>query len=102
MNTEFSCQEMIEVVTNYLDDALPPDEQQRFERHLSYCAGCNTYVDQIRETIQADRHGAARGVASARAAGRDRCSVPKLEARLGRAVSSVSSSTDRKQTLARV
>ena len=52
MNTEFSCQEMIEVVTDYLDHALPPDEQQRFERHLSYCAGCNTYVDQIRETIR--------------------------------------------------
>jgi anti-sigma factor (TIGR02949 family) len=52
VNDEFSCQEMIEVVTNYLDDALPPDEQQRFERHLSYCAGCNTYVDQIRETIR--------------------------------------------------
>ena len=52
MSTEFSCQEMIEVVTNYLDDALPLDEQQRFERHLSYCAGCNTYVDQIRETIR--------------------------------------------------
>ena len=52
MNTEFSCQEMIEVVTDYFDDALPPDEQQRFERHLSYCAGCNTYVDQIRETIR--------------------------------------------------
>lgn len=52
MNTEFSCQEMIEVVTDYLEGALPPDEQQRFERHLSYCAGCNTYVDQIRETIR--------------------------------------------------
>ena len=52
MNTEFSCQEMIEVVTNYLEGALPPDEQQRFERHLSYCAGCNTYVGQIRETIR--------------------------------------------------
>ena len=52
MNTEFSCQEMIEVVTNYLDDALPRDEQQRFERHLSYCTGCSTYVDQIRETIR--------------------------------------------------
>jgi len=52
VNTEFSCQEMIEVVTNYLEDALPPDEQQRFERHLSYCAGCNTYVEQIRETIR--------------------------------------------------
>ena len=55
MNTEFSCQEMIEVVTNYLDDALPPDEQQRFERHLSYCAGCDTYLDQMRETIRQTR-----------------------------------------------
>jgi len=52
VNTEFSCQEMIEVVTSYLDDALPPDEQQKFERHLSYCAGCTTYVDQMRETIR--------------------------------------------------
>jgi len=52
VNNEFSCQEMIEVVTNYLDDALPPDERQRFERHLSYCAGCGTYVDQMRETIR--------------------------------------------------
>ena len=52
MNNEFSCQEMIEVVTNYLDDALPPDEQQWFERHLSYCAGCSTYFDQMRETIR--------------------------------------------------
>ena len=52
MNTEYSCQEMIEVVTNYLDDALPHAEHERFERHLSYCAGCNTYVEQIRETIR--------------------------------------------------
>ena len=43
---------MIEVVTNYLDDALPPEEQQRFERHLSYCAGCSTYTEQMRETIR--------------------------------------------------
>jgi anti-sigma factor (TIGR02949 family) len=52
MNDEFSCQEMIEVVTNYLDDALPPDDRQRFERHLSYCAGCSTYLDQMRQTIK--------------------------------------------------
>ena len=52
MNDEFSCQEMIEVVTNYLDDALSQDERQQFERHLSYCAGCTTYVDQMRETIR--------------------------------------------------
>jgi anti-sigma factor (TIGR02949 family) len=52
VNNEFSCQEMIEVVTNYLDGALPTDERQRFERHLSYCAGCGTYVEQMRETIR--------------------------------------------------
>ena len=52
MNNEYSCQEMTEVVTNYLDDALTPDERQRFERHLSRCAGCTTYVDQMRETIR--------------------------------------------------
>lgn len=52
MNTEFSCQEMTEVITNYLDDALPPDERERYERHLSYCAGCSTYLDQMRETIE--------------------------------------------------
>ena len=51
MNKNLSCQEMIEVVTDYLDDALPPGERQRFEHHLSYCAGCGTYVDQMRETI---------------------------------------------------
>jgi anti-sigma factor RsiW len=43
---------MTEVVTNYLDDALAPDEHQRFERHLSYCAGCGTYLHQMRETIR--------------------------------------------------
>ena len=52
MTTEYSCQEMIEVVTNYLDAALSADEEQQFERHLSRCAGCNTYVEQIRETIR--------------------------------------------------
>ena len=51
MNNEFSCQEMTEVVTDYLDAALGPDESQRFERHLTYCAGCSTYLDQMRATI---------------------------------------------------
>jgi anti-sigma factor (TIGR02949 family) len=55
VNDEYRCQEMIEVVTDYLDGALPPDEQQRFERHLSYCAGCSTYLDQMRETIRQTR-----------------------------------------------
>ena len=52
MSNEFSCQQMTEVVTDYFDEALPPDDHQRFERHLTYCAGCGRYVDQMRETIK--------------------------------------------------
>ena len=52
MTNEFTCQEMTEVVTDYLDEALPSDDQQRFDRHLTYCAGCRTYTEQIRETIK--------------------------------------------------
>jgi anti-sigma factor RsiW len=50
---ELTCQEIVELVTDYLDEAMPDEERQRFERHLSYCPGCVTYVDQIRETIRA-------------------------------------------------
>ena len=52
MNNELSCQEMTEVVTGYLENALPADERERYERHLSYCAGCSTYLAQMRETIR--------------------------------------------------
>ena len=56
MSTEFSCQEMTEVVTGYLEDALPPDDRERYERHISYCAGCRTYLEQMRETITQIEH----------------------------------------------
>jgi anti-sigma factor RsiW len=47
-----SCKELVELVTDYLEDALPPDEQRRFEEHLTSCPGCVTYVEQMRETVQ--------------------------------------------------
>ncbi len=49
--TELSCQELVELVTNYLEGSLSPEEVERFERHLSTCPGCVTYVAQIRETV---------------------------------------------------
>lgn len=51
--SELSCQEIVELVTEYIDDAMPPAEHERFARHLSYCPGCVNYVEQIRETIRA-------------------------------------------------
>jgi anti-sigma factor RsiW len=47
-----SCKELVELVTNYLEDALSPEERLRFEEHLTICPGCVTYVQQMRETVQ--------------------------------------------------
>ena len=52
MTTEFSCQEMTEVVTDYLEGALPSEDRDRYKRHLSYCTGCRTYFEQMLETIR--------------------------------------------------
>lgn len=51
--TELSCQEIVELVTDYIEGTMPPDERRRFDHHLTYCPGCVTYVEQIRETIRA-------------------------------------------------
>ena len=48
---DLSCQELVELVTGYLDGALPARERRRFERHLETCEWCVNYVDQIRTTI---------------------------------------------------
>jgi anti-sigma factor RsiW len=45
-----TCQEVVELVTGYLDGALPADEAALFEQHLNFCEGCVWYVDQIRKT----------------------------------------------------
>ena len=46
-----TCIELVELVTDYLEDALPAPERARFEAHLGECEGCVAYVEQIRETI---------------------------------------------------
>jgi hypothetical protein len=48
-----SCQEVVELVTDYLEGAMAPEEVARFERHLSLCEGCVFYIEQIRMTIAA-------------------------------------------------
>lgn len=47
-----SCRELVELVTDYLDGAMPGPERARFEEHLTECEGCTTYLDQMRTTIQ--------------------------------------------------
>jgi anti-sigma factor RsiW len=51
--TEMSCKELVELVTDYLEDALPAHDRARFEAHLAECPWCVEYVAQIERTISA-------------------------------------------------
>jgi anti-sigma factor RsiW len=45
------CKEFVELVTDYLDGALPEDERARFEAHLAECDGCAGYLDDMRRLV---------------------------------------------------
>jgi predicted anti-sigma-YlaC factor YlaD len=48
---EFTCQELVELVTDYFEGTLSVGERIRFEEHLVMCSWCRTYLEQMRETI---------------------------------------------------
>ena len=47
----FTCQELVELVTAYLEDGLPPEDRARFDAHIEVCPGCRAYLAQIERTI---------------------------------------------------
>jgi len=49
---ELSCQELVELVTDYLEGALPDELRDRFDAHIAHCSGCQTYLEQMRATIR--------------------------------------------------
>ena len=50
---ELSCQELVELVTDYLEAALPRELHERFDEHIAHCKGCQAYLAQIRATVRA-------------------------------------------------
>jgi hypothetical protein len=50
---ELACQELVELVTDYLDGVLSPDLKATLQQHLDGCDGCTEYVRQIGLTIRA-------------------------------------------------
>jgi anti-sigma factor RsiW len=48
---DLTCQELVELVTDYLEGALPPAERARFDAHIAGCVGCRRYLEQMRQTI---------------------------------------------------
>ena len=49
---ELTCKEVVEIVNDYLEDAMSPHDRERFDQHVSGCDGCTNYVEQMRETIR--------------------------------------------------
>jgi anti-sigma factor RsiW len=49
---QLSCQELVELVTDYLDGALSPRDRERFDAHIADCDHCRDYLEQIRVTIR--------------------------------------------------
>jgi anti-sigma factor RsiW len=48
---DLSCRELVELVTDYLEEKLSPEDRTRFEMHLTYCDWCRTYVGQMRQVV---------------------------------------------------
>ena len=48
---ELSCREVVEVLGDYLDGAMAPEDRVRLEEHLADCEGCTAYLEQLHATI---------------------------------------------------
>jgi anti-sigma factor RsiW len=51
-----ACQQVVELVTDYLEGALDEDVATALEAHLGLCSGCAEYIEQMRATIRALGH----------------------------------------------
>jgi anti-sigma factor RsiW len=49
---DMACQELVEVLTEYLDGALGAHDRARLEAHLAICDDCQAYVEQFNTTIR--------------------------------------------------
>jgi anti-sigma factor RsiW len=49
---ELVCQEVVELITDYLEGALTRSQRRRFEAHLHGCEDCSEYLEQMRATIR--------------------------------------------------
>jgi len=52
---EVTCQQFVELVTDYFEDALPPRALSHVEEHLVMCDWCLTYVEQMQATVDSLR-----------------------------------------------
>ncbi len=46
-----TCKEVVELVTEYLENVLLPGLRKQFEEHVADCPGCTNYIEQVQLTV---------------------------------------------------
>jgi anti-sigma factor RsiW len=49
---ELSCQQLVELVTDYLEGGLSPVDRERFDEHIAVCPRCRAHLRQMRDTLR--------------------------------------------------
>ncbi|MEO8477835.1 MAG: zf-HC2 domain-containing protein [Actinomycetota bacterium] len=49
---DITCREVVELLTDYLDGAIPAPDRSRLDAHLARCDGCAAALEQLREAIR--------------------------------------------------
>jgi anti-sigma factor RsiW len=47
-----TCQQLVELVTEYLEGTLSRGDRARFEAHIDACVNCREYLAQFRQTME--------------------------------------------------
>jgi len=50
-----SCRKVIELLLDYVNNELPPDQREHLEEHLQWCPPCVTYLETYQLTIRLTR-----------------------------------------------
>jgi anti-sigma factor RsiW len=59
--SSLTCQELVEQVTDFVDEALEPNAEAAFADHLADCPGCRRYVEQLAQVMRMLRGAGAAG-----------------------------------------
>jgi anti-sigma factor RsiW len=51
-----TCRQLVELVTDYLEGALPSEARRRVDAHLGCCEHCGAYLEQMRMTLEVVGH----------------------------------------------
>jgi anti-sigma factor RsiW len=47
-----ACQELVDVITGYLEGTLPAADRSRFDAHLASCSACQEYLEQMKAIVR--------------------------------------------------